>query len=499
MSESSTVGGSSRTSDPSTDSGSRGGRGAGDQAIGDPVPVDAGAGGAADTFEGTAAARALDGESAPPRGGPAVRTRAAELVAAHRERLFPWVRPYYEEPVVLAGGAGVRVRDVAGVEYLDLFAGILTTSIGHCHPAVIEAVERQMRTLGHTSTLYVTEGQIDVARALADIAPGGLDSACFTNSGTEAVESAIAAARLFTGRHEIVALRHGYSGRSMLASQLTGHGGWRLPPGGVTGVVHARSPYPFRSPASGEDTDFFIDDLVEVIETTTGGKPAALFAETIQGVGGYIVPPPDYFRRAAEVIRGFGGLLIIDEVQTGFGRTGTRWFGIEHWGVEPDLMVMAKGIANGFPVGATLARAEIAEAWQGPSISTFGGNPVCMAAARATLGVMREHDVPRLAAARGARLRQGLERLRDRYPWIGEVRGMGLMQALELVGDRAGKVPDPARAAKLLEAARAEGILIGRGGLHGQVIRLGPSLLITEDEIDEGLRRLGAACESADR
>ena len=474
-----------------------------------------GAGGTADTFEGTSEARALDGDAASATASPAAGhgteagapgraaeappgRSAADIAAEHRERLFPWVRPYYAEPLVLAEAEGVRVRDVEGVEYLDLFAGILTTSIGHCHPAVIEAVERQMRRLGHTSTLYVTEGQVALARELAEITPGELSVACFTNSGTEAVESAVAAARLFTGRHEVVALRHGYSGRSLLASHLTAHGGWRLPPGAVTGVVHARSPYPFRSPAAGDDTDFFIDDLVETIETMTGGKPAALFAETIQGVGGYIVPPLDYFRRAAEVIRGFGGLLIIDEVQTGFGRTGTHWFGIEHWGVEPDLMVMAKGIANGFPVGATVARPEIAEAWQGPSISTFGGNPVCMAAARATLGVMRERDVPRLAAERGARLRQGLERLRDRYSWIGEVRGMGLMQALELVGDRAGKAADAGRAARLLEAARSEGVLVGRGGLRGHVIRLGPSLLITDDEIDEGLRRLGAACETAD-
>jgi len=424
---------------------------------------------------------------------------SADLVRAHREHLFPWVRPYYSDPIVLAEGKGVRVRDVEGREYLDLFAGILTTSLGHCHPAVQEAVTRQMAKLGHTSTLYVTEAQVDVAERLAAIAPGDLSTSCFTNSGTEAVEAAVAVARLYTGRHEIVALRLGYSGRSMLASHMTAHAGWRLPLGGVTGVVHARSPYAFRSPVDeAHSSDFFIDDLVEVIETTTGGKPAAFFAETIQGVGGYIVPPPDYFQRAAEVIRSYGGLFIIDEVQAGFGRTGKHWFGIEHWDVAPDIMVMAKGIANGFPVGATITTHEIARAWPGPSISTFGGNPICMAAAAATLGVMRDADVPTRAQERGTQLEEGLGRLRDRFSWIGEVRGMGLMQGVELVGDRATKTPDADRAARLTEAAKEEGLLIGRGGLYGHVVRIGPSLLITAEEIDEGIRRFAAACERVD-
>ncbi len=433
-------------------------------------------------------------------GSPMSETRSAAAAAEQRKRLFPWVRPYYEEPLVLSDGEGVWVRDAEGEEYLDLFAGILTTSIGHCHDAVQDAVRRQMARLGHTSTLYVTEGQIEAAASLAEITPGALDATCFTNSGTEAVESAIAAARLFTGRYEIVALRLGYSGRSALASHMTAHGNWRLPFGGASGVVHARSPYPYRSPVGDGEraTDFFIDDLVEVIETTTGGEPAALFAETIQGVAGYVVPPPDYFSRAAEVIRGYGGLLIIDEVQAGFGRTGKRWFGIEHWDVEPDIMVMAKGIANGFPVGATVARPEIAEAWQGPSISTYGGNPICMAAMCATLDVMKREDVPTRAHERGKQLREALDSLRDRFSWIGEVRGMGLMQAVELVTDRASKTPDGDRAARLLEAAKRERLLIGRGGQFAHVIRIGPSLLISEDEMEAGVERFAAACERAD-
>jgi 4-aminobutyrate aminotransferase-like enzyme len=206
------------------------------------------------------------------------------------------------------------------------------------------------------------------------------------------------------------------------------------------------------------------------------------------------VPPRGYFQRAAEIIHRYGGLLIIDEVQAGFGRTGDHWFGIEHWGVEPDIMVMAKGIANGAPVGATITTDEIAASWTAKTLATYGGNPVSMAAAEATLDVMVREDVPARAAARGAQLRAGLDRLAAEHAWIGEVRGMGLMQGLELVTDRQSKTADPRRAAALLEAAKAEGLLIGLGGLQGQVIRIGPSLLVTEAEIDDGLERLARAC-----
>jgi 4-aminobutyrate aminotransferase len=424
------------------------------------------------------------------------------LAEAHRERLFPWVKPYYEEPIQLVEGEGSRVRDAAGREYLDLFAGILTTSIGHCHPAVTRSVAEQAERLGHTSTLYLTENQVGVARRLARLTPDGLGRACFTNSGTEAVETAVMAARIATGRDEIVALRHAYSGRSLLATNITGHSAWRPLSASIPGVVHARSPYPYRCPVGSGDPeaclDFSIDDLVEVIETTTSGRPAGLIVEPIQGVGGFIVPPPGYLRRAAEVIRSYGGLFICDEVQTGFGRTGEEWFAAGHEGVAPDVMIMAKGIANGFPVGATVATDEVAEAWTAASISTYGGNPVAMAAAGATLDVMVEEDVPARSAARGRQLRDGLDRLEREHPWIGEVRGMGLMQAMELVEDRASREPATGTARRLLEAAREEGLLVGLGGLHGHVVRIGPSMLISEDEVAEGLERLGRACRRVD-
>ena len=372
---------------------------------------------------------------------------------------------------------------------------------GHCHPEVINRVRQQVGRLGHTSTLYITENQINVARQLAEIAPGRLKSCYFTNSGTEAVETAIMLAQQYTGRHEIITLRHAYSGRTALATNLTAHQPWRPVSSSIAGIKHAIAPYTYRSPFEGTEAELaekFVQDIEEVIRTTTSGKPAAFFAETILGVGGYIVPPPGYFQRAAEIIRDCGGLFICDEVQTGFGRTGDKWFGIEHWGVEPDIMVMAKGIANGFPVGATITRPEIAAAWTAKTISTFGGNPVPMAAADATQEVMRHEHTPARSAQRGAQLRAGLESLYEQYDWIGEVRGMGLMQALELVEDRQSKTPATGKANALVEAAKSEKLLIGIGGLNGQVIRMGPSMLVTESEVEDALARLGRACQRVD-
>jgi 4-aminobutyrate aminotransferase-like enzyme len=424
---------------------------------------------------------------------------SAEIVHGQREYLLPAMLHLYSEPLALASGEGTRVRDPECREYLDLFSGILTTSVGHCNPRVVEAVERQMRTLGHTSTLYATEAHVEAARKLADIAPDSLKRTFFTNSGTEAIETAIMMACLATGRNEIVSLRHAYHGRSFLTTSVTGQAGWRPLGTTVSGISHAKAPYPYRcpweQPCDESCVDRLIEDLEEVIATTTSGKPAAFIAETIQGVGGYVVSQPGYLKRAAEVIRSHGGLMIIDEVQAGFGRTGTHWFGIQHFGVEPDIMVMAKGIANGWPVGATMTTDEIAHAWKPLTISTFGGNPVSMAALCATQDVMRDAAVPTNARERGDQLRAGLCEIQGRHPWIGEVRGMGLMQALELVRSPETKEPDREGTGRLLEAAREQGLLLGRGGLWGNVIRIGPSLLITEDEIAEGLEKLAAVCE----
>ena len=424
------------------------------------------------------------------------------VLAGHDKYLFPCAKPLYRSPLVLEEGQGVWVRDSEGGEYLDFFAGILTTSIGHCHPRVVQEVTEQMGRLGHTSTMYATANQVEVARRIADIAPGRLTRSFFTNSGTEAVETAIMLASIFTGRTEVIALKLGYHGRSVLATNLTAHSSWRPLASGIAGIKHAISPYPYRcpfkSPCDETCVEAFAHDLEEVILTTTNGRPAALIAETIQGVGGFVVPPPGYHQRAAEIIRSHGGLFISDEVQAGWGRTGDHWFGIEHWGVEPDIMVMAKGVANGFPVGVTTTRDEIAEAWTTKTISTYGGNSVSMAAAAATLDVMREEDTPRRATDRGRELGSALRALEAEYDWIGEARGMGLMWGLEIVTDGQSKKPDPGRTAALLEAAKDESLLVGSGGLYGNVIRMGPSMLITEDELTEAMERLARACARAD-
>ncbi|HEV8597950.1 MAG TPA: aspartate aminotransferase family protein [Gemmatimonadales bacterium] len=426
---------------------------------------------------------------------------AAELGASVKsgwqDHVIPAALPYYKDPLVLVEGTGSWATDADGVEYLDFFCGILTTGIGHCHPEVVERVREQLGRLGHVSTLYLNEPQVNAARRLAGIAPGGLRKSFFTNSGTEAVETAIMLARMFTGRDEIIALRYGYSGRSALGTTLTAMSGWNPLGGSVPWVKHALSPYCYRcayGPPHDDCAERYAKDVEEVILTMTSGKPAAFFAETIQGAGGYIVPPPGYFQRVAEIIRKHGGLFIADEVQTGFGRTGDRWFGIEHWDVEPDIMVMAKTVASGFPVGVTITRDEIAAAWKGKTISTFGGNPICMTAMDATLEVMERENVPERSARLGKQLRAGLERLARQHAWIGDVRGMGMMQALELVEDPTSKEPSPKKAAALLEAAKAERLLIGTGGLFGHVIRIAPQLLMTEAELADGLERLARAC-----
>jgi 4-aminobutyrate aminotransferase-like enzyme len=426
-----------------------------------------------------------------------------EVLQAHRDHLFPCVTPYYKHPLVLEEGEGVWVRDADGREYLDFFAGILTTSVGHCHPRVVEAVRDQVGRLGHTSTLYVTRVQAEAAKKLGEIAPGGLRRVFFTNSGTEAIETALTLACIHTGRSEIIALRGSYHGRSFIATTLTAQSSWRPLSSRTAGISHTLAPYPYRCPfkrpCDESCAEAFARDLEETILTTTNGRPAAFIAETIQGVAGYVVPPPGYFRRAAEVIRHYGGVFISDEVQAGFGRTGGKWFGIEHFGVVPDIMVMAKGIAGGLPVGATITTDEIAASWKGKTISTFGGNAISMAAMSATLDVMREEDVPARVEARGVQVRETLCALEARYDWIGDARGMGLMQALEVVKDKESAEPDPVRARALLEATRDEGLLIGLGGMHGHVMRLGPSLLITEEETTEALARLERACSAADR
>ncbi len=420
----------------------------------------------------------------------------SETVRKHKEFLFPAVANYYEEPIALVRGEGAYVWDDAGNRYLDCFGGVLTVSVGHANPKVNAAIIEQVKTLQHTSTLYANKPQVDLAEKLYQITPGRLKKSFFTSSGTEADDTAIMAAKLHTNRHEIVVLRHSYSGRSATALSAVGHSTWRQLPSQVAGVVHARAPYCYRCPLKLSYPECGLacaEDIEDVIMTTTTGEIAAFMAEPILGVGGFIVPPPGYFERAAEITRNHGGLFIADEVQTGWGRTGDRWFGIEHWNVEPDIITSAKGMANGVPIGMTTATPEVADSFKGLTFATFGGNPVSMAAALAVIKVIEEEDLKRNAAEVGAHLRQRLEELKEKHSVIGDVRGMGLMQALELVTDRGTKEPHPQAVLKIFEETKRRGVLIGKGGLYANVIRTGMMLNSTKDHVDELIATLDAS------
>src|SRR5436190_7291524 len=328
-------------------------------------------------------------------------TTKSEIIRKHKKFLFPAVATYYEEPLALVRGEGFHVWDDQDNKYLDCFGGVLTISVGHANPKVNEAIINQVKTLSHTSTLYGNKPQSDLAEKLHQITPGRLKKSFFTNSGTEADDTAIHAAKLATGRHEIVVLRHSYSGRSATALSAAGHHTWRPLPAQVAGIVHAHAPYCYRCPFKKTYPDCGLacaGDIEEVIQTTTTGEIAAFMAETILGVGGFIVPPPGYFERAVEIAKARGGLFICDEVQTGWGRTGEKWFGIEHWGAEPDILTSAKGMANGAPIGLTIATPEVADRYPGLTFATFGGNPVSSAAALATIGVIEELELRRNAA-----------------------------------------------------------------------------------------------------
>ena len=427
-----------------------------------------------------------------------VTDKKARILEQQKKYLFPNHLHYYTEPLPLDRGEGAYVWDVDGNKYLDFFAGILTTSVGHKRPEVIRAVEEQAGKLIHCSTLYPNEKHAGLAERLAHLAPGDLQVSFFTPSGTDANETAVFLAMTHTGHTEVVALRHGYSGRSAMGMSLTGHAPWRIGGTHIAGIKHALSPYCYRCPLKMTYPSCGVacaEDVRDLIKTTTSGRIAAFLAEPIQGVGGYITPPPEYFPIVSEIVRHYGGLFISDEVQTGFGRTGGKWFGIEHSGVQPDIMTMAKGIANGFPLGNTMTTPEIAESTRkaGLTISTFGGNPVACAASLAVLDVLEKEATPQHIAAVGDLLRAGLERLQEKHPAIGDVRGSGLMQAIEMVEDRQSKAPAPITARRLLNAARTQGLLIGMGGLYGNVIRIAPPLTATAGEVEEALDKLGRA------
>lgn len=423
---------------------------------------------------------------------------AQAIIEKHKQYMFPAVTQYYgDHPIVVSHAKDQYLWDVDGNRYLDFFGGVLTVSIGHCNDEVTERTIEQLKTVQHTSTLYINEIMVRLAEKLAQVTPGRLQKSFFTSSGTEANETAILAARMYTGNMEVITLRHAYSGRTMLAMSLTAHNTWRL--GGVNDpyIRHVRNPYLYRAPLKGMTEDELLDlcvrDLEETIATTTSGRIAAFMAEPIQGVGGFVVAPKNYFKRILPIVRAAGGVFICDEVQTGWGRTGDVMCGIEHWGVEPDIMTFAKGLGNGSPIGATITTPEIADAFKGTTFATFGGNPVTMATALAVIEYIEKYNLPQNAKVRGARLMEHLKGLQNQYEFMGDVRGMGLMQGIELVKPGTDKEPDPARAVAFINAAKEHGLLIGKGGLYGNVIRIAPHLNVSADDLETGCDILAQA------
>jgi 4-aminobutyrate aminotransferase-like enzyme len=419
-----------------------------------------------------------------------------ETYEKHKKYLVPCVANYYKEPLILDRGKGKYVYDIDGKEYLDFFGGIVTISVGHCDDEITSKTCEQMKKLQHTSTFYPNVPIISLAEKLAQITPGKLQKSFFTNSGSEAVETAILLAQLYTKSHEVIALRHCYCGGTFLTMDITAHGNYRLIESLIPGIKHAHNAYCFRCAFGKEYPHCDLDcakDVKELIETTTSRHPAAFIAEPIQGVGGFITPPKEYFKEVVSIVKKYGGLFISDEVQTGWGRTGGKMFGIEHWEVEPDIMVMAKGAANGAPVGLTIATPEVGDSLKGSHLSTFGGNPVTAIAILATIDVIEKRKLVQNAEKMGMYLRDRLNGLKEKYRAIGEVRGMGLIQGMEIVKGK--KEPAPDFVAEIFESTKEQGLLIGKGGLYGNVIRITPPLTVEKGEIDQAIQVMDRAFE----
>ncbi|WP_213456834.1 aspartate aminotransferase family protein [Rhizomonospora bruguierae] len=420
-----------------------------------------------------------------------------DLLARHRAVLPSWMPLYYAEPIEIVSGSGRRVTDAAGRIYLDFFGGVLTTMVGYDVPEVREAVERQLRSgVAHTSTLYLIRQQVELAEKIARVS--GIPDArvFFTNSGTEANEAALLVATNYRRSNQVLAVRNSYHGRSYAAMGVTGNRGWSastLNPLNVS-YLHSgdRLRGLFRHLSDADHIEAAAEDLREVLATQTAGEVACLIAEPIQGVGGFVHAPDGLFAALHKVLDERGILFISDEVQTGWGRTGDHFWGYQAHGVTPDLLTFAKGIGNGFALAGVVGRAEVLDSVEAVSFSTFGGNPISTAAGNAVLDYVLEHDLQANARRVGAILRDGLRAAAGRYPIVAEVRGRGLMLAVEFV--RPGTVePDPAVTTRVFEECRARGLLVGKGGLYGNAVRMGPPLTLTEDEAREGLEILVAS------
>ncbi|OHB86453.1 MAG: aminotransferase class III [Planctomycetes bacterium RIFCSPHIGHO2_02_FULL_40_12] len=418
-----------------------------------------------------------------------------EIIRKKSEFLIPCVYHFYKEPMQIVRGEGQYLFDHQDKRYLDFYGGVSVLNAGHCHPEIVDRICEQVKTLQHTTTIYLTQPIVDLAERLAQITPGKLRKSFFCASGSEANEGALLLSQIFTGRHEFLSLYNGLHGRTKLTMSLTGLKFWRTDTNPVGGISFVPDAYCYRCVFNLKYPDCDIEcarQIEKVLETSTSGEVAALIVEPIQGNGGIITPPDEYFKVVRETLDKYGILLITDEVQTGFGRTG-KMFAIEHSGVEPDIMTFAKAISNGTPVGGFITSDKIAASYQRPGASTFGGNPVTSVAALATLDVINKYNLIDNAKTMGAYLKEKLKALQERHTLIGDVRGKGLMLGAELVSQ--GKAPAVQETDAILEYMKNRGVLIGKTGANRNVLTFQPSLIITENNIDELIDVLdGALC-----
>jgi 4-aminobutyrate aminotransferase len=423
-----------------------------------------------------------------------------DLLARHRRVLPQWMALYYEEPIALVDGEGRHVVDAEGNRYLDFFGGILTTMTGYKIPEVVAAIKAQADRMLHTSTLYLIESQIALAEKIAGLSGIPDAKVFFTNSGTEANDAALMMATQYRRSNQVLAMRNSYHGKSHSTVAITGQKAWSATQLSPFHTVYVHSGYSYRSPFGHLPDDEFIaacrEDLRDLLRIAVSGDVACLIAEPIQGVGGFATPPDGFFGGLKEVLDEEGILFISDEVQTGWGRTGESFWGYEPHGIIPDLLTFAKGLGNGLAMAGVVGRAEIVDCLAANSISTFGGNPLSTVGALANLEYVLEHDLQTNAYKIGQQLKDGLHHLAEEVPNIGDVRGKGLMLGVEFVRPGS-KDPDAPITARVMEAARAGGLLIGKGGLFGNVLRIAPPLSITAEEATEGLEILGDAVRRA--
>lgn len=421
---------------------------------------------------------------------------SADLLDRYHRVLPSFLNPYYAEPISIDQGRGSYVWDADGTRYLDFFGGVLTTMIGHAHPAVTEAVQQQAAKVMHTSTLYLSEPMIEFAEMVA--AASGIPDArvYFTPSGSEANDAALLLASEYRKSNQILAIRNSYHGRVFSTQAVTSHSSWRSTAISGLQVQFVQGGYRLRSPFRDLDDDQYVDacvnDLVQLLDMTSAGDVAAMIAEPIQGVGGFATPPDGLFGRFGKELANRGILFISDEVQTGWGRTGEHFWGYQAHGIVPDMLTFAKGVGNGITLAGVVARAEIMDTIKVLQFSTFGGNPLSAAAGIATLRTVQQEHLQQNAKAMGERFAAAMGPVADATPWIAEMRGRGLMWAFECC--EPGTIePDKARTAEFHEACKRHGLLVGKGGLYGNVIRLAPMLNVTADELDEGIAALRAA------